>query len=141
MFNYDAVIGNEVIDFQVNSKLGKMLTAIFQDVLDYKEKLDYSGVPNIDESRRKFRISSVADYFIHTSVPRLQKAVLECCNLEIKYVECSYGDLMGMTGMFGMDMVIADMDRDEMFETRSRITGDIGQQQTANIFFSVIYQS
>ena len=75
MFNYDAVIGNEVIDFQVNSKLGKMLTAIFQDVLDYKEKLDYSGVPNIDESRRKFRISSVADYFIHTSVPRLQKAV------------------------------------------------------------------
>lgn len=138
MFNYDAVIGNEVIDFQVNSKLGKMLTAIFQDVLDYKEKLDYSGVPNIDESRRKFRISSVADYFIHTSVPRLQKAVLECCNLEIKYVECSYGDLMGMTGMFGMDMVIADMDIDEMFETKSRITGDMGQQQRANIFFGNI---
>lgn len=41
MFNYDAVIGNEAIDFQVDSKLGKTLTAIFQDVFDYKEKLDY----------------------------------------------------------------------------------------------------
>ena len=137
MFNYDAVIGNEAIDFQVDSKLGKTLTAIFQDVFDYKEKLDYSKIPNIDEDRRKYRISAVADYFIHKTIPRFRKAVLECCNLDIRDTKCYYGDLCGLRGTFGLDIRITDMDIETLWETLARISGDRSYQIRVSSFIGI----
>ena len=124
MFNFDLIIGNEAVDFQVNSKLGRMLTECFQEVQDYKEHLDYSSIPNIDDAMRTYRIEQVYDFVKKVTMPKFSKIVLECCNLQIKKIFCVGGIDRGLSGAYACCINISDLS--DMFEIISRSSGSCG---------------
>lgn len=125
MFNFDYIIGEEAVDFQVNSKLGKSLTSIFREVHEFKDKIDYSKVPNIDESRRKHRINEVCEFVKTTTMTKFAKAVLECCNLEIRNIVCYGGDTWGLNGCYAVNIDISDIGKG-MYEVIARQSGSDG---------------
>ena len=122
MFDFDYIIGDEAVDFQVNSKLGKSLTSIFREVQEFKDTLDYSRVPNIDESRRTYRIDKVCEFVKNTTMKKFAKVVLDCCNLEIKNIICFGGDTYGLTGSYAVNIDISDIGAG-MYEIVSRQSG------------------
>lgn len=123
MFNFDYIIGEEVIDFQVNGKLGKMLTDTFNDVIEFKKNIDYSKVPNIAETRRKYRINEVTEFCKRVMAPKLKKVVLECCNLDIKNVILNSGLDFGLQGLYAMNIDISNVKDEVILDTLSRETG------------------
>ena len=52
---YNTFFGMEAISFQTSSQLGKDLTAVFQEVIDFRDNLDYSNIP--DDFYKKKTIS------------------------------------------------------------------------------------
>lgn len=124
MFNFDLIIGNEAVDFQVNSKLGRMLTECFKEVQDYKESLDYSDIPNITDAKRTYRIEKVYDFVKKVTMPKFGKIILECCNLYIKKFFCVGGKDRGLCGAYAVLINISDLN--EMFEIISRSSGSCG---------------
>ena len=68
--------GNEVINFQVNPKIGKQLTSIFQEIIDYRDSFTPDQFAT-EEQRHKTVLVKVTDYFIKTSVPEIAAALRE----------------------------------------------------------------
>lgn len=68
--------GNEVINFQINSKIGKQLTNIFQEIIDYRDSLASEQFAN-EAQRHQTVITKTADYFIKKSIPQITAALRE----------------------------------------------------------------
>lgn len=122
MFDFDYIIGEEAVDFQVNSKLGRSLTEIFADVHKFKASINYDRTANNEEARREFRIAQVCEYVMKTTLPKFVKVVRECCNLEIRSISCLGGESYGICGFFAINIDISDI-HDAMYEIISRSSG------------------
>ena len=76
----------ESINYQYTSKLGEALTAVFQDVIDFKNNLDYSKCRNDVHSQREYRLNEVNEYVKKTMVPNFIKTVKDEIGLVITKV-------------------------------------------------------
>ena len=68
--------GNEVINFQTNSKIGKQLTNIFQEIIDYRDSLTSEQFAN-EAQRHQTVITKTTDYFIKKGIPQITAALRE----------------------------------------------------------------
>ena len=76
--------GMEAISFQTSSQLGRDLTAVFQEVIDYRDNLDYSNIPNDFYKRRLFRIRKVMQFVNKTMTPKFIKVVEKDLGFKVK---------------------------------------------------------
>ena len=63
----------EVINFQYNSPLAKNLNECFQDVITFRDTLDYTKVP--ENKRSKYRIEQVINYVNTKFVPKFKDII------------------------------------------------------------------
>ena len=77
--------GQAAIDFQISSSLGKSLTALFQTVIDYRDNLDYSSVPDTVHAHRTYRIDKVYAFFKEKICQNLEEQDLQ--NLLLKRLQ------------------------------------------------------
>lgn len=97
--------GLEAIMFQSQSSLGKALTAVFQDAIDYRNNLKFN---ENDLDIRKKRIEKVFRYVTLTTIPKFTAVVKKETNLDIVKVEVS--GTSGITGMFAVNLSMDDED-------------------------------
>lgn len=112
--------GNEVINFQANSRLGKNLTAIFQEIIDYREELNAKEYAD-DETRHATVVNSVAEHFVKYSIPKIIE-LLRTANINITEFYAYTGDY-GFT--YNAAVIVASRDIAAMLESRDRMTGQI----------------
>lgn len=125
MFDLDYIIGEEAVDFQVNSKLGRELTTVFEDVFKFKENLKYPSNYTDDESQRLYRINAVGEYVKEKTMPRFVKVIKDCCNLDVKKVNCLCGESYGICGYFAVNIDVSNI-HEAMYEIISRQSGSHG---------------
>lgn len=95
--------GTEAIDFQMSSKLGQKLTDLFQTVIDYRENLDYSTVPDNVQDQRTFRLKQVEYFFKTKCVEKFKKIVEDETGITLNNLYCWGGDT-DISGMFAVDL-------------------------------------
>ena len=76
--------GMEAISFQTSSQLGKDLTAVFQEVIDFRDNLDYSNIPDDFYKRREFRIRNVVQFCNKTMGPKFVKVLEKDLGFKVK---------------------------------------------------------
>lgn len=102
------VPGNEVIDFQVNTAIGKKLTKIFQAVIDYRDALTYpKDMSEVD--RVAYRNSAVTDFVNQNMVPDFKEAVRKEIGLIVTEIRLFYGMEIGITGQFAIGASFDDI--------------------------------
>ena len=80
--------GMEAINFQTSSQLGKDLTAVFQEVIDFRNDLiRKNDGPKTYNANRKYRIIKVCDFCRKNMVPKFIAAVEKNLGLEVKSVQ------------------------------------------------------
>ena len=103
-FNIDEtgmIPGLEAINFQVSSSFAKKLTAVFQDVINYRDELDYSGVAKDASHQQKYRQEMVAAYWKKTGSENFKRVVREESGVIISKIHNHYGYPMGL---FAVDL-------------------------------------
>lgn len=122
MFNN--FFGMEAISFQTSSQLGKDLTAIFQEVIDFRDNLDYSNIPDDFYKRRLFRIKNVIQFCNKTMGPKFIKVLEKDLGFKVKNFNI-YGSDDGSTtpcGFFAVNIDINAMGPD-MYRSIMNMTG------------------
>lgn len=122
MFNN--FFGMEAISFQTSSQLGKDLTAIFQEVIDFRDNLDYSNIPDDFYKRKVFRAHNVMQFVHKTMGPKFIKVVEKDLGFKIKNLVI-YGADDGSSmplGYFAVNIDINSMGPD-MFRSLMNMTG------------------
>jgi hypothetical protein len=122
MFNN--FFGMEAISFQTSSQLGKDLTAIFQEVIDFRDNLDYSNIPDNFYKRRLFRIKNVIQFCNKTMGPKFIKVLEKDLGFKVKNFNI-YGSDDGSTtpcGFFAVNIDINAMGPD-MYRSIMNMTG------------------
>ena len=105
MSNISALIpGIESIAYQPTSSLGKSLTKVFQDVIDFKNSLDYSKCKNDVHSQREYRLNEVNEYVKKTMVPNFIKTIKDEIGLVITKVYTFGGADEDISGMYAVDI-------------------------------------
>ena len=108
--------GNEVINFQTNSKIGKQLTEIFQEIIDYRDKFTPDQFAT-EEQRHKNVITETTEFFLKNSAPKMAAALREMnINLTNFYV---YGGDYGFSGNAGVIVHSKDIEASIELERRS----------------------
>lgn len=109
MINLNSIFGGmEAVSFQTNSQLGKDLTAVFQEVIDYRDNLDYDGIQDDFLKRRLYRIRKVVDFCNKTMGPKFIKVLEKDLGFKVKNF-CLYGSNDGLTPPTGLFAVNADI--------------------------------
>lgn len=102
--SFGILTGNEAIDFQISSQLGKKLTEIFQDVIDYRDNLDYTKIPDNASEQRKYRITAVYEYFVNNTVKKFQDIVFKETGLTVKKLYALGGMAYDASGYFACEL-------------------------------------
>ena len=122
MFN--SIFGMEAVSFQTHSRLGKDLTAVFQEVIDFRDNLDYTNIPDDFYVRRAFRIRNVVRFCNKTMGPKFVKVLEKDLGFKVKKFYL-YGVDDGSSepaGVFAVNIIINDMSPD-MFRSIMNMTG------------------
>ena len=82
-------IGNEAINFQANSRLGKDLENCFQKAFIYRDTLNYGAMMSEDD-RRNFRVKKVIEYVDKVMASELIKICKQDANLDVIKVDTTY---------------------------------------------------
>ena len=114
--------GQEAINFQISSTLGKNLTNLFQTVLDFRDNINYSKVPDTVEAHRKFRIAEVYRFFKSTIVQKFMDVVKKETGLFVKTVYLVGGEDVGVSGYFAVDLSFHDWK--SAIDMQNRMTGN-----------------
>lgn len=125
MINLNSIFGSmEAVSFQTNSQLGKDLTAVFQEVIDYRDNLDYDGIQDDFLKRRLYRIRKVVDFCGKTMGPKFIKVLEKDLGFKVKnfYLYGSNTGLTPPTGLFAVNIDINAMGPD-MYRTLMNMTG------------------
>lgn len=138
-FYYDSPMsalfpGTEVIDFQTSSQLGKKLTDIFQEVIDFRENLDYSDIQNSAEVQRQYRLEQVFDHFNTVSVPAMKKVILQETGLIVKKIHTFGGINHEISPLFACDLSFGHLwEMMEVLETSSGVMNvSVGLKEVVN---------
>lgn len=86
MINLRAFSGMEAINFQSYSAIGRDLTKVFQEVIDYRDSLDYEGVNPTWEARARYRDTKLLKFCKEVMVPKLIDTLKKDLNLEVDHV-------------------------------------------------------
>jgi hypothetical protein len=122
MFN--SIFGMEAVSFQTSSQLGKDLTAVFQEVIDYRDNLDYTGIPDDFYVRRGVRIRNVVRFCNKTMGPKFVKVLEKDLGFKVKNFYL-YGADDGSSiplGIFAVNIDINAMGPD-MYRALMNMTG------------------
>lgn len=122
MFNN--FFGMEAISFQTSSQLGKDLTAVFQEVIDFRDNLDYTNISDDFYKRRLFRIKNVIQFCNKTMAPKFIKVLEKDLGFKVKNFNV-YGSDDGSTtpcGFFAVNIDINAMGPD-MYRSIMNMTG------------------
>ena len=112
--------GTEVIDFQATSQLGKKLTDIFQEVIDFRENLDYSSMPNSAEMQRQYRLEQVHEHFCDKAIPAMKKVIFQETGLTVKKIHTFGGINHEISPFFACDLSFGNLyEMSEILETSS----------------------
>ena len=86
MLNINSMFGGmEAINFQTSSQLGKDLTAVFQEVIDFRNALiEKNDGPKTYNANRKYRILKVCDFCRKNMAPKFTAAIEKNLGLEVK---------------------------------------------------------
>lgn len=124
MVNLNNFLGMEAISFQTHSQLGKDLTALFQEVIDYRNNLDYKNIPDSFYERRTYRIWNVLDYVKKTMAPKFVKILEKDLGFKVKRfaVYGSSDDTVPPTGLFAVSIDINAMGPD-MYKAIMNMSG------------------
>ena len=114
--------GQAAIDFQISSSLGKSLTALFQTVIDYRDNLDYSSVPDTVHAHRTYRIDKVYAFFKEKICQKFMDIVDKETGLIIKKINMIGGETAGVCGYFAVDLSFHDWRAS--IEMQNRMTGN-----------------
>lgn len=104
------VPGMEAIDFQVNNNFAKELTAIFQEVFDYKEKIDYSKVPNVADELDKHTSRMINSFCQSTMKPKFLKCVENNTGIKVETLTINGGPDQGVDANFAVWLDFGDAD-------------------------------
>lgn len=121
---YNNFFGMEAISFQTSSQLGKDLTAVFQEVIDFRDNLDYTNIPDDFYKRRLFRIKNVIQFCNKTMAPKFIKVLEKDLGFKVKNFNI-YGSNDGSTtpcGFFAVNIDINAMGPD-MYRSIMNMTG------------------
>lgn len=121
---YNNFFGMEAISFQTSSQLGKDLTTVFQEVIDFRDNLDYSNIPDDFYKRRLFRIRNVVQFCNKTMGPKFIKVLEKDLGFKVKNFNI-YGSDDGSTtpcGFFAVNIDINAMGTD-MYRALMNMTG------------------
>lgn len=121
---YNNFFGMEAISFQTSSQLGKDLTAVFQEVIDFRDNLDYTNIPDDFYKRRLFRIKNVIQFCNKTMAPKFIKVLEKDLGFKVKNFNV-YGSDDGSTtpcGFFAVNIDINAMGPD-MYRSIMNMTG------------------
>ena len=118
--------GNEVINFQSNSALGNALTKVFQDVIDYRDNLEYPRTMLDGSERRDYRIEKVFEYVETYMIPDFHAAVKKHAGFTVElYVTGGIRDQL--TFAFAVDTSLGDvLSSREMQNRETGIASDFG---------------
>ncbi len=94
--------GTEAIDFQLQSPLARSLTEIYQEVITYRDNLDYSNMKESD--RRAFRTDTVTDYVKKTTNKKVIAAIKKETGVELKDIVGEGGVNFGISLAFAIDL-------------------------------------
>lgn len=109
-YNFEALFpGMEAIRFQENSQLGRDLESIFQDVLDYKESIDYGKRETTDDAKRLFKIEQVYNYAVKNLVPNFKDVLEQDIGLTCKKIRIVGGNANGLTGAMAVVVDLSGM--------------------------------
>lgn len=100
--------GMEAIDFQFSSKLGKRLTDLFQTVIDFRENLDYSHLPEDAITQREFRLKEVYHFFLSNTQHAFKKIIEEETGIKVPKLYCYGGADASLEGIFACDLSFGD---------------------------------
>ena len=121
---YNLVRGTEAVDFQLNNKLAPRLQALFQSVIDYRDNLDYKGVPNNVTARREYRVNSVFKYFQTVASAEYKKIVFEETGLAVNKLHTYGGMTMPPMCFFACDLSFNNLNEAMELIARMTATGD-----------------
>lgn len=93
--------GEEAINFQIHSKLGDKLTAIFQEVIDFRDNLDFTHVAQNADMQSQFRIQQVAGFCKRVMMPKFIKAVKEEAGFDVRTLRMDTTE-EGPTGLYAV---------------------------------------
>ena len=80
--------GMEAINFQTSSQLGKDLTAVFQEVIDFRNDLiRKNDGPKTYNANRKYRIIKVCDFCRKNMVPKFIAAIEKNIGLKVRSLQ------------------------------------------------------
>lgn len=130
MVNINKLIGCEAIHFQMQSKLGKRLTDLFQTIIDYRDNLDYSKIPNEITAQRNFRVKAVSNFFKNSIVEKFKKIVSEETGLTVKRIFSYGGDENGIMGLYAVDLSFGDVE--SAMENMDRMTSTGSMMYTSD---------
>ena len=122
--------GQEAIDFQLSSSLGKKLSNLFQMVIDYRDNLDYSKISDNATEQRLHRIRSVNQYFKSQIADKVRSVISDETGLKIKRLIPIGGVDADVYGFFAVDLSFDSME--QSFETIGRITGTDNGKYTSD---------
>lgn len=106
--------GMEAINFLNGSTLAKELTRVFQDVMDYRDGLDFSKLDG--KKIREARIKKVYDYVSETMGPEFIKVVAKETNLDITKI--TYTGTMMLTGFFAVSLEFDNLESSQVILQR-----------------------
>ena len=121
---FDSIFGMEAVSFQTSSQLGKDLTAVFQEVIDYRDNLDYTGIPDDFYVRRGVRIRNVVRFCNKTMGPKFVKVLEKDLGFKVKnfYLYGADDGSSEPAGIFAVNIDINAMGPD-MYRSIMNMTG------------------
>ena len=126
--------GEEAINFQLNSKIGKRLTDIFQEVIDYRNNLDVSKYSGDANAQSDYRVSQVYSYVKTTMAKKFTQAVEQEIGFKVTKLHVIGGRDMGVNGFFAVDLSFDSWEdaTDIMNTATGASSSNISDEETVN---------
>ena len=115
--------GLEAIDFQAKPTFGRKMTEVFQEVIDYRDNLNYSKVDDNVDAHRRYRIDQVNKFCRNTMSDKLRKVVKAELGLDVKKIFMFGGEYDGINGFFAVTVDFDDWKAALDLESRMTASG------------------
>lgn len=118
-------IAQEVINFQTRSQLGDSISAIFQEVIDQRDNLEYPAGCTGLQDRRFFRIREVKRFCEQVTLPKFIKCVKDKLKINITTIHTLDTNIIpGVTGLFAVTTSFGHVEASVMAQQRMTGTGN-----------------